>query len=138
MRVALHALLALACAVGTAAAQNKKPSKTVALSGCVLSDEKTPDIFTLTDQKTSRSYRLTGADFREYVGKLVQANGSIVVKGFRISGGLQPGANVAAQAGAMDPSTAAVAAAPGIGPTGSVEISEFRIKTIRPSGGACP
>jgi hypothetical protein len=138
MRVVLPALLALACAVGTATAQDKKPPKTVALSGCVLNDEKTPDLFTLTDQKTSRSYRLTGANLREYVGKLVQINGSVVVKGIQISGGLQPSANVAAQAGAMDPSRAAVAAASGIGPTGSIELSEFRIKTVHPSGGACP
>jgi len=138
MRVALPLLLGLACAVGTAAAQDKKAPKAVTLSGCVLSDEKAPDLFTLTDTKTSKSYRLTGANVREYVGKLVQTNGSIVVKGLHVSGGLQPSANVAAQAGAMDPSRAAVVAASGIGPTGNIELSEFRIKTIRPSGGACP
>jgi len=138
MRVALPLLLAFACAVGTAAAQDKKPPKNLTLSGCVLNDEKAPDLFTLTDSKTSKSYRLTGADLREYVGKLVQTNGSVVVKGLQISGGLQPSANIAAQAGAMDPSRAVVAASPGVGPTGSLELSEFRIKTIKPAGGKCP
>jgi hypothetical protein len=134
----LPLLLVFACAVGTPAAQDKKPTKNLSLSGCVLNDEKAPDIFTLTDAKSSKAYRLTGADLREYVGKLVQTNGSVVVKGLQISGGLQPSANVAAQAGAMDPSRAAIAASPGIGPTGSAELPEFRVKTIKPTSAKCP
>jgi hypothetical protein len=141
MRVILHALMALAFAAGTSVAQDKKPPKTITLTGCVQRDEKTPDLFTLTDKITARTYRLTGADFREHIGRRVQVDGGVVgggvVKGVRISGGLQPNANVAAQA-AMDPSEAAVASAPGIGPTGTIGLSDFHVKTIRSSSGTCP
>jgi hypothetical protein len=54
----------------------------------------------------------------------------------KITGGLLPSPNVAAQAGAIDPSQAANASSGGNG-VGSGELPEFRVKTVRQLGGAC-
>src|SRR5262249_36370522 len=118
-------------------AQTSKPPKTITLNGCVERDDKKPEDFTLTDAKAKKKYRLTGIDLREYVGRLVQVDGGSVVKGVKISGGLLPNANIAAQAGALDPSRAAVQAATSGSTTGTaVDVQEFRVKTIR-AAGAC-
>jgi hypothetical protein len=66
-------------------------------------------------------------------------DGGIVVKGLKISGGLLPNANIAGQAGAIDPSRAAVQAATNDSGTGApVDIPEFKVKTIKPASGDCP
>jgi len=68
----------------------------------------------------------------------VQIDGGVVVKGLKISGGLKPTANVAAQAGAIDPSRAMVQAATSESGTGTaVDVQEFRVKAIRPASGTC-
>src|SRR5262249_43960346 len=118
-------------------AQTSKPPKTITLSGCVERDESQPEAFKLTDAKAKKTYRLTGADFREYVGRRVQIDGGIVVRGVKIVGGLQPNPNIAAQAGALDPSRAAVQAATSGTATGpAANVQEFRVKAIR-SAGSC-
>ena len=136
MRPVLAVLLSAVCASTLLTAQSKKQPKTITLSGCVQRDEKTPGRFTLVDAKGQTTHRLTGADVREYIGRRVQVDGANAGN-FRIVGGLQPNPNVAGQAGAMDPSRAAVAGAAGIGPVGSGELPEFRVKTVRPTGGDC-
>ena len=83
-------------------------------------------------------YRLTGTDVRDYIGRRVQIVGGVQSKRFTIVGGLTPNANVAAQAGAMDPARAATAAAGGAAGPGSVELPEFRVKSVRPVSGGCP
>src|SRR5438270_6773840 len=134
-RLTFVALLACAPAV---AAQNAKPPKTITLSGCVQHDDAKPEEFTITDGKARKTYRLTGADVREYVGRRVQIDGGIVVKNVKISGGLQPNPNIAAQAGAIDPARAAVQAATSGSGTGAPnETPEFRVKTIRSASGEC-
>jgi hypothetical protein len=142
MRMKILAMCAIVFATSLAAAQKpagRKAPKVLTLSGCIEADAKTPNQFTLTDQKAHRTYRLTGIDLREYLGRPVQLDGGVVVKGVKIAGGLQPNANVAGQAGAMDPSRAIVAGAAGIGPTGTVDdVQEFRVKTVRSAGGTCP
>jgi hypothetical protein len=142
MRLLIAAALALACTVSIVAAQkapSKKTPKTLTLSGCIQRDGKSPDQFVLNDTKANRTYRLTGVDLREYLGRPVQLDGGVVVRGVKISGGLQPNPNVAAQAGAMDPSRAVVAGAAGVGPTGAVdEVQEFKVKAVRSAGGTCP
>jgi hypothetical protein len=50
---------------------------------------------------------------------------------------LLPNANVAAQAGSMDPSRAATAAAGGSAPVGDVQLPEFRVKSVKPLDGGC-
>jgi hypothetical protein len=138
MRAVTATLLAIACAVAVANAQSKKQPKTITVSGCIERDKKTPEQFTITDKKAGKTYKLTGANLAEYLGRPVQVDGGIVVKGITIKGGLQPNPNVAAQGGAMDPSRAAVAAATGSVGTGNVDdIKEFRVKAVRPSAGSC-
>ncbi len=124
------------------AAQEKKPAKppkTITLSGCVERDPNAPDRFTITDTKDGSKYRVTGKDFSEFLNRPVQLDGGVVVKGLKISGGLKPSANVAAQAGAIDPSRAVVQAATSESGTGTaVDVQEFRVKAIHPAtSGSC-
>ena len=124
-------------------AQQKKTSdksrpKTISLSGCVVSSEKTPDQFTIEDASEGK-FRLTGLRLRDYVGQRVQLAGAVVeTKRLTVKGGLMPNPNVAAQAGAMDPARAAVASAGGSAGTGTVDLPEFKVKSVRPVSGACP
>ena len=55
----------------------------------------------------------------------------------RIVGGLYPSANVAAQAGAIDPARAAVAALPGSPATGTAPV-EVRVQRVQRLSGSCP
>ena len=139
---------AIACALAllstsAARAQDKtdKPAKPapkiITLSGCVVRGETTPTQYTLEDKEAGTRYRLTGTDFREYIGRRVQIVGGVPSRRFTIVGGLTPNANVAAQAGDMDPARAANAAAGGVAGPGNVQLPEFRVKSVRPVSGAC-
>ena len=121
-------------------AQEKKARspKTISLSGCVVRGEQTPDRFTLQDT-TEGKYRLTGINLRDYIGQRVTIAGAVVeTKRWTIKGGLTPNANVAAQAGAMDPARAAVASAGGAAGPGTVDLPEFKVRSVRPVSGGCP
>src|SRR5256885_3648638 len=76
------------------------------LTGCVEQSATAKNQFTMSDD--SGTYRLTGKDVREFVGKRVELAGA--QPKLLIKGGLYPTPNVAGQAGAMDPTRAAVAA----------------------------
>src|SRR5215471_8663885 len=104
----------------------KKPPKVISLSGCVQRDAASPQQYVIDDAQEGK-YRLTGKDFREYIGRRVTVDGGVAVKGIAVQGGLTPNANIAAQAGALDPSRAAVQAAtqPG-GPNAASNLPEFR------------
>ena len=115
----------------------KPPPKPITLSGCVQRGESSPDQFTLSENKGSQIYRLTGTDLRDYVGRRVQLVGGVSSNRLKIVGGLTPSANAAAQAGAMDPARAATAAAGGSAGPGTVELPEFRVKSVRPIDGSC-
>ena len=137
-----HTAFALALALAstfTLAAQEKdKKPKTLSLSGCVVRGEKTPDQFTLEDV-TEGKYRLSGVKLRDYIGQRVMIAGGVVeTKRLTIKGGLTPNANVAAQAGAMDPARAAMASAGGASGPGTVELPEFKVRSVRPVSGGCP
>jgi hypothetical protein len=132
---------------GALSAQDKqdkaaKPApapKVLTLSGCVVRGETTPGQYTLEDKEGGTTYRLTGTDVRDYIGRRVQiVGGSPSPRRFTIVGGLTPNPNVAAQAGDMDPSRAANAAAGGVAGPGTVQLPEFRVKSVRPVSGACP
>ena len=119
-------------------ALTKSASKTISLSGCVVRGEKTPDQFTLEDT-TEGKYRLTGVNLRDYIGHRVQIAGGVAeTKRLTIKGGLMPNPNVAAQAGAMDPARAAMASAGGAAGPGTVDLPEFKVKSVRPVSGGCP
>jgi hypothetical protein len=123
------------------AAKPPKPDaapKVLSLSGCVVRGETGPNQYTIED-KAEGSYRLTGTDLRDFVGQRVEILGGVPdSKRLKIKMGLTPNANVAAQAGDMDPARAAMAAAGGSAGPGIVELPEFRVKSVRPVSGGCP
>ena len=111
-------------------------NQTITLSGCVNRDPT--GHVTLTDADNGTTYRLTGKSLRRYVGRSVQIVGDS--RRVTIKGGLLPSANAAAQAGALDPARAAVAASPGGTETGTgvVKLPEFRVNRVQPVAGECP
>jgi len=134
--------LAFVCAVPLVAQDKKAPAKpaakTISLSGCVVRSEKASDQFTLEDA-TEGKYRLSGVKLQDYIGRRVQIAGGVVgTKRLTIKGGLLPNPNVAAQAGAMDPARAAVASAGGTAGPGTVDLPEFKVRSVRPVTGGCP
>jgi hypothetical protein len=140
MRVPIVEFIACAMVSIPATAQNapeKSAGKrtTLTLSGCVQRSATASNEFTFaSDDNAAGTYRLSGLNVRDYVGQRVEIVGTrpkLVVKG-----GLLPSPNVAGQAGAMDPSRAATAAASG--PTAaSAPLPEFRVRSIKPIAGTC-
>ena len=146
MRFHLAATLVFVSTLATAAQKSDtqkeskppKPPSSITLTGCVQRGESAPDQFTLSDKEDGSTYHLTGTDVRQYIGRRVQIVGDVASRRFRIVGGLTPNANVAAQAGAMDPVRAATAAAGGAAGPGTVALPEFKVKSVRPVSGSCP
>jgi hypothetical protein len=119
---------------------SKKASaaKPLTLVGCVGPADASDRLFTLLDSGGSAAYRLSGTNMREYVGRRVQVVGS-PSRRLHIAGGLVPSPNVAAQAGAIDPSRAAIAAAEaGSADAQRARMPEFRVKSVQTLAGACP
>jgi hypothetical protein len=119
-----------------AAANTKQPTKPLTLSGCVNASSSENGLFTLSDAKQGTTYRLVGTDVRDYVGQHVQVSG-VAPRRVQFVGGLYPSPNVAAQAGAIDPNQAAIAATNGAA-TGTRPLLEFHVKSVRATPGACP
>ena len=150
MRVPLQTVLALSfivAATGVAArpqqpatASTKQPAKPLTLSGCISSSASETGLFTLSDTRQGNrqgtKYKLVGTDVRKYVGQRVEVSGA-ASRRVQIVGGLYPSANIAAQAGAIDPNQAAIAAASGPA-AGAGPLVEFRVKSVRAIPGACP
>ena len=151
MRTLLPAVFVLAIAAPTLGqepgstprppAKNEKAEKAgtkiATLVGCVERGD-VPNRFTLMDPQSGK-YALSGARLSRYVGQRVQLVGTPDSSRLRISGGLLPTPNVAAQAGAIDPVQAAIAAAPG-GPsagTGEAELPRFKVKSVQTVSGGC-
>jgi hypothetical protein len=151
MRIRLTSALIILCAAQLVAAQTSTPpnttksakttkadaTKPITLTGCVTRGDSSDGPYTLSDS-TAGAYRLTGVDVRDYLGKRVQiVGGGVVSRKLSIVGGLQPSANVAAQAGDIDPARAATAAAGGTAGPGTVQLPEFKVKSVRPLSGSC-
>ena len=114
-----------------------KANKTLTLVGCV-EKGNTPNQFTLSDDQSGK-YVVTGARIGRYVGLRVEIAGVSDNSKFKVKGGLWPTANVAGQAGAIDPARAAVAAQPG-GPasaTGEVDLPKVVVKSVRALDARC-
>jgi len=127
-------LLGTTAAQTTPAAANPKPS-TVSHDGCIVASPTMKNAFTLDDE--GQTYVLKGLDMRDLVGKRVQVIGA-ASKRLRIVGGLYPSANVAGQAGAMDPTKAAMAAQSGPTSQSARPAVEFNVKSVRVLSGTCP
>jgi len=137
MRASLLVLLVLASTSTTRAQQKKEPLKkpsTVTLTGCVQKSETPAGGYTLSDE--TGIFRLTGVDVRDFVGRRVQIVGG-QPRGLKIKGGLFPSPNVAGQAGAMDPTRAAIAATDAGAAQATGAPPEFRVRSIRPITGSC-
>jgi hypothetical protein len=150
MRVPQQTILALSFIVATtgvaarpqqpATANAKQPAKPLTLSGCVSASPNETGLFTLSDTKQGSrqgtTYKLVGTNVREYVGRHVEVSG-VASRRVQIVGGLYPSPNTAAQAGAIDPNQAAIAAASGSAAGGRPPV-EFRVKSVRAIPGRCP
>jgi hypothetical protein len=135
-------LVVLTSATAASAQQQQQPPKqqpssknptTITMSGCVQKGEAPATGYTLTEGTST--YRLTGVDVRDFVGRRVEIVGATPRK-LKIVGGLTPSANVAAQAGSMDPARAATAAADAAAVNGT-GAPEFRVRSIKPIAGSC-
>jgi hypothetical protein len=114
----------------------KKPKEPVIMSGCITSDAAGREM-TFTDGDGTQ-YRLTGTNVKKYVGQRVQVVGGYDSKRLRVNGGLTPTPNIAAQAGAIDPGVAAVAAlGGGTTGTGSPRLPEFHVTRVSAVAGNC-
>ena len=135
MRIMIPVAAALAFA-SPAAAQDAPPKKpsTITLSGCVQKSDSSPNQFTLADG--AEIYRLTGMDVRQFFGRRVLVVGG-APRRLKIAGGLKPSANVAGQAGAMDPARAATAVHDGATVNGTGPEIELRVRSIKPIDGSC-
>ena len=107
---------------------------TVTLSGCVEASQTMKNAFTLDDD--GRTYMLKGVNVRDFVGKQVEVIGAMP-KRLTVVGGLYPSANVAAQAGAIDPTKAAMAAQSGPTSQSPRPTIEFTVKSVRLLPGTC-
>jgi len=141
----LCALLFVAASLHLSAQQpstatDKKPEtppRTVTLTGCVVKGAA-PNQYTLQDASNGK-YEVSGSGINKYVGRRVQIAGTPGSTRFKVKGGLWPTPNVAAQAGAIDPAKAAVAAQPGGGATGTgdVDLPTLKVRSVRTLDGGC-
>jgi hypothetical protein len=112
-----------------AAAPTRPPvaQPAITLTGCIQVDAARPDWFTFSEAKTGTTYRLSGANVKSFVWKKVQ-----------IVGGLVPSPNLAAQAGAIDPTKTAMAYQSAVPPgIATVESLEFKVDRVRRLSGSC-
>jgi hypothetical protein len=118
----------------TAAANPPPKNAPVTLDGCVAASQTAKNAFTLDDD--GRTYVLKGVNVRDFVGKHVEVIGAMP-KRLSIVGGLYPSANVAGQAGAIDPGKAAIAAQSGPTSQAAKPTVEFTVKSVRILSGTC-
>lgn len=142
MRLTVAAAVVFACAINAGAQKPAKekpaPIPPMTLTGCIQAADKAPGQFTISEQKDGPIYRLTGTNVRDFVGRRVTLVGAPPdTRKLKITGGLTPTPNIAAQAGAIDPSRAVTQAATEASDPGRVALPEFRVKSVRPATGAC-
>ncbi len=114
---------------------DKKPAP-ITLAGCV-SEKPASGNFTFTAKDGTR-YRLSGKNIKKYAGQEVEIV-SGEAKKLTVKGGLLPSPNVAAQAGAIDPGQAAIAAQPGgsASATGDAALPTLEVGRVHALGGSC-
>jgi len=108
----------------------------VELVGCISDDPGASGSFTL-DESGGSKYRLTGKSVRKYAGSMVRLVGGPQGKRLSIRGGLWPSPNIAGQAGAIDTAQASIARQPGGGASGTGDLPEFRVASVRRIDGSC-
>jgi|SRR5688572_11392786 len=143
--VKTSALALLSCivpVVALAAAQSppassKTSRSPVELVGCVSGEPGVSGAFTF-DESSGSKYKLTGKSVRKYAGQMVRVVGGPQGRKLSFSGGLWPSANVAGQAGALDPAEESISRQPG-GPASGTggNLPEFRVVSVRTVDGSC-
>ena len=136
-------MLTVAMAAQSGTTADKKPAPkpaptVVTLTGCVGGGKSAGAPLTLTSADGTVAYKLSGKNMRKYLGQQVTITGSNDTRRLKIVGGLVPSANAAAQAGALDPARAAVAADPlSTAAKDDQQLPEFRVKSVQTSGASC-
>jgi hypothetical protein len=118
------------------------PNTPLTMNGCVsrdYTDSKNASAYTFVDSIDGSRYRLKGRSVSKYSGMAVQVLGSIETKKVKFVGGLYPSANIAGQAGSIDPGKAAVAAMPGGGANGvgNVDLPTLNVTRFSLGSGEC-
>jgi hypothetical protein len=141
----LHMIATLLFATALYAAPAQTPKTETAkvepltLTGCVSAKPGQTGEYEFTNEAPNGTkYRLTGKNVKKYAGQKVELVQS-PSKNLVVKGGLYPSPNVAGQAGALDPTQAAIATQPGGGAragTGT-DLPEFRVERVRAVPGAC-
>ena len=117
---------------------SKAAPTTMSLIGCIGTENAAGDAFTLSNDDRTIAYRLSGVNMRRYVGHRVTVFGVADAARVKIVGALKPSPNAAAQAGALDPAKAALAADPFLtSPASGQQLPEFRVRTVRGLGVTC-
>jgi hypothetical protein len=110
----------------------------VTLLGCVTAPVGKEKTFTLSEVQGGEKYALQGVDVRDFVGRRVEISGNHQRRRLVIRGGLYPNANMAGQAGDIDPTRAAMAAQAGPEANTPRPTPEFRVRSVRAVEGGCP
>jgi len=136
------ALLSAQSQTGAKTDTKTDPNAPVTLNGCVTrdyADSRNANAYTFIDNADGNRYRLRGRSVSKYSGMSVQVTGVIDTKKVKFVGGLYPNANVAGQAGALDPAKAAIAAMPGgtASGTGNVELPTLNVTRLSLGQGEC-
>jgi hypothetical protein len=114
------------------------PNKPMTMQGCVTRDAAASQQYTFTDSTDGSKYHVSGRNVNKFLGQPVQIVGIIDTRRLRVAGGLTPSPNIAAQAGAIDPGKAAVAAIDGgTRGTGTVELPTFKVTRVSAASGEC-
>ena len=123
----------------TAKTPAKEAPKPIRLNGCISRDAVTPAQFNFLDNDSGGKYRLTGKGLKKFVGQRVEIVAGPPGKGVTFKTGLLPSPNIAAQAGAIDTATAAVANLPGGAADANIvnTLPELRVIGLRGVEGAC-
>ena len=118
------------------------PNAPLTMNGCVTrdyTDSRNANAYTFIDSFDGTRYHLKGSSLTKYSGMSVQVVGVVDTRKVKVVGGLYPSPNVAAQAGAIDPAKAGVAALPG-GPTrgtGNVDLPTLNVTRLSLGQGEC-
>lgn len=125
-------------------AEKKGPNAPITMNGCVerdYTDSKNANAYTFVNSADGSRYRVAGksVSVSKYSGMSVRVVGVVDTRKLKVTGGLWPSPNVAAQAGALDPGTAAIAALPG-GPAtgvGNVDLPMLNVTRLSLGEGEC-
>lgn len=136
------AALMLAQAQQAPPAPKPDPKAPITMNGCVTrdyTDSRNASAYTFIDSVDGSRYHLKGKSVSKYSGMSVEVVGVVDTKKLKVVGGLWPSPNVAAQAGAIDPGKAAIAALPGGTTTGvgNVELPTFNVSRLSLGQGEC-